>query len=89
MNCVRVTALTLAFSLLGAAAMAADPPKPRKFKNRAAGEAYFMQMDVTKTGMVSREIWVKNGLAIEKFTEADVNKDGKVDKREFLILFGL
>ena len=87
MNSVRLFALTLACSLFAANAMAADPPKPRTTKKKAAAEALFMRMDVTKNGSITRELWVKHGLAIEVFTAADTNKDGKFDRREFLIAY--
>ena len=84
-----VASAVLAFAMT-ASAFAADPagsrPAKKPVNKKAQAEAMFVVLDVYKDGKIVEAIWIKSGRSSADFKRADKNKDGIVDKQEFLLV---
>ena len=80
MNGWRLTAFTLAASLISANAIAADPPAGKRQK----AEAKFKKADANRDVKISRSEWLAAGYPDVLFVRIDTNKDGVIELIEFI-----
>lgn len=78
-----LTAALMALSL-SQPAFAANQTASKAAKKQQA-ETQFIVLDVYKDGKIDIATWLKSGRTAKDFKRADKNKDGVIDKQEFIV----
>jgi hypothetical protein len=80
-----MSALVLSTCLVASQAIAADPPRLIGKKATAMTQKHFAKADKNDDRFITVEEWVGYGYKVAKFSVVDVDKNGKVSVKEFLM----
>lgn len=80
---LAATALSLFMMTQGA--IAADPPRPIGAQAQAMTKKHFPKIDKNGDRFITVEEWVGYGYKVAKFTIVDIDRNGRVTAKEFLM----
>ena len=80
-----LSAAVVSLFMMGQGANAADPPRKIGAQAQAMTKKHFPKADKDGDRFITVEEWVGYGYAVAKFTIVDVDRNGKVTAKEFLM----